>query len=248
MVRTTPDDDHDRKLLADVEGHGWHLVGIDDDPDGPAYVFSVGISHTLQQPEICMFGLSSTKTMGQIINGIGDLMKSGETFDDWHESDDVLDGHSCIFRAVDPNLYREYFGYALWFCEGPHFPMLQCVWPDKNHCYPWDSEFNAQLVQSQPVLALKTAWPFLAAKNSTAITTARILDSGFPVLLVSHDVEGEWQFLCGTTNKTEDGRVASMQYFVENHPSVIELADLPMGWQAVRDGPDQPWKRVRLSE
>ena len=30
MVRTAPDDDSDRKLLADVESHGWHLVGIND--------------------------------------------------------------------------------------------------------------------------------------------------------------------------------------------------------------------------
>lgn len=115
MVRTTPDDDYDRKLLADVESHRWHLVGIEDDPDGPAYVFSVGIFHTLGQPEVCIFGSSSTKTMGQIINGIGDLMKSGQTFEDWHVSGDVLDGYSCMFRRVDPALFREYFGYALWF-------------------------------------------------------------------------------------------------------------------------------------
>jgi len=78
MVRTTPEDDYDRKLLHDVKEHGWHLVGIDDEDEGPAYVFSVGIFHTLGHPEICMFGLSSTQTMGEIINGIGDLIKSGQ--------------------------------------------------------------------------------------------------------------------------------------------------------------------------
>ena len=130
MVRTTPDDDSDRKLLADVESHGWHLVGINDDDEEPAYVFSVGMFHTLGHPEICIFGLSSTKTMSQIINSIGDLVKSGHHFEDWHASGDVLDGYSCMFRRVDPDpLYREYFGYALWFYEVPDFPILQCVWP-----------------------------------------------------------------------------------------------------------------------
>lgn len=113
MVRTTPDDDYDRKLLADVASHGWHLVGIDDDPEGPGYVFSVGMFHTLGHPEICIFGLSNTKTMGQIINGVGDLIRSGQSFDDWKESQEVLAGYSCMFRHVDPTLYREYFGYAV---------------------------------------------------------------------------------------------------------------------------------------
>ena len=53
MVRTKPEDDYDRKLLADIKSHGWHLIGIDDDDEGPAYVFSVGMFHTLGHPEIC---------------------------------------------------------------------------------------------------------------------------------------------------------------------------------------------------
>lgn len=101
LFRTKPDDDYDRKLLHDVKEHGWHLVGIDDDEEGPAYVFSVGMFHTLGHPEICMFGLIRTETMGQIINDIGDLIMSGHRFDDWEESDDVLDGYSCMFRTVD---------------------------------------------------------------------------------------------------------------------------------------------------
>lgn len=241
MVRTTPDDDHDRRLLADVERHGWHLVGIDEDDEGPAYVFSVGMFHTLGHPEICMFGLSTTKTMGQIINGIGDLIRSGQTFEDWQESEDVLDEYSCMFRNVAANLYREYFGYALWFYEGPDFPMLQCVWPDVNHNYPWDAEFNAQ---SQPILASASPWPFKEAKNLGVFTTRQVIEEGYPILLVAHDDDGDWQFLCGTSNDTEDGRLVSLHCIVESHPSVAELADLPMGWQAFRDAPDTPWQRI----
>ena len=243
MVCTTPEDDFDRKLLADVDGHGWHLVGIDDDNDEPAYVFSVGLFHTLKQPEICIFGLRDTTVMGQIINGVGELMRSGEKFEDWHASDEVLDGYSCVFRTVDRSLYREHFGYARWFYEGDGFPMLQCFWPDHEGYFPWDSRFNAQMVRAQPILATKSAWPFNDAKNTASITTKRIIEDDFPVLLVSHDDNGDWQFLCDTTNAPSDGRVVALEYFVENHPSIIELADLPMGWQAVREAVDQPWQR-----
>lgn len=242
MVQTTPEDDHDRKLLADIERHGWHLIGIDDDDDLPAYVFSVGIAHTLEQPELCIFGLNDTQTMAQIINAIGELMRSGETFDDWFESDEVLDGYSCMFRAVDPELYREYFGYALWFHEGPNFPMLQCVWPDRDHRYPWDDGFQAQ---SQPVLAMKTEWPFTEAKNLGVFTTRQVLEDGHPILLVTHDDDGDWQFLCGTTSDTDDCRLVGLEFMAEHDSSVADLADLPLGWQAFRDGPDEPWQRAR---
>ena len=242
MVRTAPDDDSDRKLLADVESHGWHLVGINDDEEGPAYVFSVGMFHTLGHPEICMFGLSSTETMGQIVNGIGDLIRSGGAFGDWHESDEILDGYSCMFRSVNAALYREYFGYALWFYEGPDFPILQCVWPDGNRNYPWDVEFGAQ---SQPVLTTKAVWPFHEAKNLGVLTTKRVIEDDYPVLLVTHDDDGDWQFLCGTTNETKDGLLVCLDRIVEDHPSVVELADLPPGWQAFRDAPDGPWQRAK---
>lgn len=242
MVRTKPDDDSDRKLLADIESHGWHLVGIDDN-EGPAYVFSVGMFHSLGHPEICIFGLSSTETMSQIINSIGDLIRTGQTMDDCHESGDILDGYSCMFRSVDPSLYREYFGYDLWYYEGPDFPMLQCVWPDSNHNYPWDAGFTAQ---TQPVLATKTAWPFKEAKNLGVLTTNRVIEDGYPILLVTHDEDGDWQFLCGTTSKPKHGRLVCLNTIVEDHPSVAELADLPVGWRAERDGPDMPWQRVKM--
>ena len=245
MVRTKPDDDYDRKLLADIEQHGWHLVGIPDEPNGPAYVFSVGIYHTLGHPEICIFGLSDTNTMGQIVNLIGDEVKAGKQFEDWHESDDILDGYSCIFRNVDKSLYRENFGYGLWYYEGPDFPMLQCVWPDKSQRFPWESDFDAQMIESQPVLAKKRAWLFDEAKNRGVFTTHRVLEEGYPILMITHDHDGDWQFLCGTTNATEDARVVSLANIAESHPSILEIADLPMGWRAERDDPNSPWRRMK---
>lgn len=132
MVRTQPDDDHDVKLLADVESHGWHIVVIESDADSPGYAFSVGIYHTIGQPEVCIFGLRNDLAMAQIINGIGDRMREGHQFDDWQASDEFIDGYSCVFRSVNHELYREYFGYACWYHEGRKFPMLQCIWPDRE--------------------------------------------------------------------------------------------------------------------
>jgi hypothetical protein len=47
-------------------------------------------------------------------------------------------------------------------------------------------------------------WPFSCRIETAVFTTAKVLEDGFPVLMVSHDEEGDWQFLCGTTNNYED--------------------------------------------
>ena len=77
------------------------------------------------------------------------------------------------------------------------------------------------------------------------ITTNRVIEDDYPILVVSHDDDGDWQFMCGTTDETADGRIVALHEIVNSHPSVVELADLPLGWQAVRDAPDEPWRRHR---
>jgi hypothetical protein len=242
MVREHADDDSDRKLLADIAEHGWHLVGIADDPDGPAYVFSVGMFQTLGHPEVCIVGLNDLNTMGQIINGIGEAVRAGTKFEDWTESNDILEGYACVFRSVAPTFYPDFFGYGLWYHEGPEFPILQCVWPDRSQRYPWDDDFDEDLVERQPVWATDKSWPFSDAKNLGVTTTQQVLD-GHPIQIVSHDDDGDWQFLCGTTNDVDDARMVALEEIVNLDKTLEELAGLPRGEQAQRGSQDAPWQR-----
>ncbi len=246
MVRTSWQDDDERRVIEDVQQYGWHIVGVDADQEGPGFAYSIGLYHRLKQPEIIVFGLSNFKTMAQVINSIGEEMKKGTKFEDWKENDQILEGYSCMFRDVDHEFYPEYLGYAGWFYRPDDFPVLQCVWPDRQGRYPWHPEFPATLHARQPVLARQQAWRFHEGKNRAVFTTRRVLDGTHPILLVSHDEEGEWQFLCGTTNRSEDGRIVCLANVVEHHPAIVELADMPVGWQAMRDGPDQPWRRMKV--
>lgn len=245
MVQTVAEDEYDRKLFSDIESHGWHLVGISDNDDEPAYVFSIGLFETLGQPEICIFGLSDTKVMGQIINSIGDLMRAGHKFVDWHASDEVLDGYECIFRSVNRSHYQEYFGYCRWYHEGDDFPMLQCVWPDPSGHFPWHSDFDSRFLLSQPILASESPWPFREAKNAAVVTTTNVTNESHPILYVSHDEDGTWQFLCGPTNDPGECLLVGLSEVFENHPSIDDLADLPTGWCAEREDVSSPWRRYK---
>ncbi len=83
MVRTTWEGDDEKKVITDVQQHGWHLIGIEGDAEGPGFAYSIGLYHTLKQPEIIIFGLKAVSMMFQIINGIGDEMRKEVKFEDW---------------------------------------------------------------------------------------------------------------------------------------------------------------------
>jgi hypothetical protein len=68
---------------------------------------------------------------------------------------------------------------------------------------------------------------------------------GSPILLVSHDEEGNWQFLCGTTNKPSDGALVCLGNILVRDGTLTEVADLPEGWMAERTMIGEAWLRTR---
>lgn len=142
------EDESDRKLLADIERVGWHLVGIPADKEGPGYVFSVGLQHTFDQPEILIIGLE-IQIAGQLLNAIGEMMQAGSNFTDSTIVDDLADGFPMAFRTIAKQYYRPYVGYALWFYESSNFPLLQCLWPDRASRFPWDANCNQSCCELQ---------------------------------------------------------------------------------------------------
>src|SRR5262249_27846256 len=125
---------------------------------------------------------------------------------------------------------------------------LQCVWPDAQHRYPWHPEFPVALAQRQPVLSDDTSWPFHEGRNRAAFTTKPVLRDGHPILLVTHDQDGDWQFLCGTTNRPRDGQLVSLGCIFERDHTLAEVADLPEGWRAYRRAKGATWQREMAQE
>jgi hypothetical protein len=52
-----PKDDHERKALADVQNHGWHVLKVMEDDRGPAFAYTVGLYHSFRHPELIIVGL-----------------------------------------------------------------------------------------------------------------------------------------------------------------------------------------------
>ena len=147
-----PEDESDRKLLEDVNRVGWHIVGIDADAaEGtPDYAFTVGLYHSLDHPEIAIYGLPHETAM-QLLNIMGVAIQSGARFSHGGTTDDVAEGVTLSFINFDPKNYQSELGYARWFYRGNDFPALQCVWPDKSGRFPWDEDLQRPLGNQQPL-------------------------------------------------------------------------------------------------
>ena len=87
-------------------------------------------------------------------------------------------------------------------------------------------------------------WPFDQPNNCATFTMRQVMDKAEPILLVTHDENDHgWQFIGSTEASMEDAMLVTLKSIVAIDPSVVEVADLPPGWQAVRSAPGQPWMR-----
>jgi hypothetical protein len=126
----------DAKLLADVKQHGWHMITVSEDDEGPGFTYTIGLFHTYQHPEVIVFGLPN-RVMQGVVDCVAGLVKGGAQFADGEQSDRIINSYACIFRTVLQEHYAAHFGYANWFYKPKHFPAVQCVWPDKAGRFPW---------------------------------------------------------------------------------------------------------------
>ncbi len=93
----------------------------------------------------------------------------------------------------------------------------------------------------------RSGWRFADPRSVAVFTTADVLERGLPICLVSHDDDGDWQFhtAAGTDDEVSNARLVALGEIAELDPTLIDLADLPRGWQARRRHVGSPWRRAR---
>jgi len=80
--------------------------------------------------------------------------------------------------------------------------------------------------------------------DPAAITTDVIVSKSKPILLVIHDAgHGGWQFMDGADVSGRKPRVIPKNELLKIDPTVRELTDLPVDWEARRISPSSPWVR-----
>jgi hypothetical protein len=89
-------------------------------------------------------------------------------------------------------------------------------------------------------------WKFTDPPSVAAIVDRRVMNGEAFIAVVSHDSDdGAWQFLSNLPMTEADAAVVSLQWVTQVDPSVMDLADLPLGWRAWRNQKTAKWQKTR---
>jgi len=259
----------EEKLVRNIEEHGCHILLVG--PDHPKWAYSVGLYDRFQHPEIIIFGLKP-EVAQWMINELAARIQKGERFEDGATADGLLEGdYTCTTRTMADEWRDPLIGYATWFYRRGDVPVVQCLWPDMEARPPWSHDFDPKYAPLQPLLYVADGaearmveivrmiespdagcecsqtvedWQFDDDPHRGSFAQKHVADGTVPILLVCHDLEdGCWQFLDGADDP-QDPVILCLHHLIELDPSLSELSDLPLGWQAWRSAPGEPWQRA----
>jgi hypothetical protein len=234
---------NEEKLSSEIDEFGWKVILLEATDYLPSFAYTIGLWHNYNHPELISFGLT-TKTLADILNIGGDLVKSGQVISIGKTYDDFFENSKTEFIKVDSGNIPDYFGYAINSFYGANsFSALQLVWTDRKDNFPWNIKYEEEFKFKQPLLDRNAEFKFREEKNLAIFTTRQWLDLNKPILRVVHDEDGDWQFLTGD-QMPEDAKVVCLEEMVLRDKTLNEVFDLDYGEQAERESIGGQWFRM----
>src|SRR5690349_4816758 len=79
--------------------------------------------------------------------------------------------------------------------------------------------------------------------NTAVYTTTHVIKENSPIVLVSHELDGAWQFMGNEpiTDYRKIAMIVGLETIIKIDKSVLEVADLPMGYCAERKNRPDKW-------
>lgn len=254
--------EEDERIISHIEEFGCSVVSVAPTSYGLGWSYTIGVFDTCGKPEIVTVGLPS-ETAHFALNEAAKLLRAGSDLTRGRHRD-LVGKVDCEFRPVDPKWVEHLMNWAVWYYDGNDFPVLQAVYPDLQNRFPGDAGFDTAFEQPlmQPNRAMTRAeddfwasadpnsslfdWKFADPPHAKAFLSETVNNGSEVVTYVSHDSEdGAWQFL-GKSMSDGGGPVLScLHHPIDRDPTLAELADLPLGWYAERNGVGEPWLRKK---
>jgi hypothetical protein len=148
-------------IARDVDAGGFHIVHTPEDMVGPAITYSIGLWRNFRHPEVAVCALSEEAGIA-LIDRIGaDIAKARRGFMPETVADDLVEGASVTFIAINEDFYEDALDMAVWFYvhhtrPPEQFPAVQAVLPTvEGGFYPWDVDYPQHLERVQPLLGMK---------------------------------------------------------------------------------------------
>lgn len=233
----------------------------DPEAEEPAFAYTIGLWHQAGHPELLMSGQAG-ELMHAALNAAARAVMRGNRLTPGTTLENVIGRYPVLVDEVsEQGLHETVLG-------AHHFhhrtvDALQLVWPDTLGRWGWQPGAAAFASELQPqawrvparregAVAVDPEWLLPVPPDAPAVSCTCVIDEGAPVGLVARipDPDGQdeqWQGLCGPDHVGQDpstwAAVWHMAHLVRQAPSVLQLADLGLGEEAVREDVWSPWVR-----
>lgn len=88
----------------------------------------------------------------------------------------------------------------------------------------------------------QTEFKFSDSEGKAVFTCNHVTNKKSEILYVTHDSEGDWQFLCGKNDHNEEnGKIISLKQAVNIDNTLNELFEMPLGVGAERNKIGEKW-------
>jgi hypothetical protein len=247
--------------LDDIAEFGWQAMLIKGS-NSDRFAYSVGIYDMFGFPELIVVGLPE-ETAHSAMQYALEAMQNGVDLTVGRHREIVGDVE-VMFRPVDDRWKGHVMCRADWFYSGEPFPALQLIYPDIENRFQDEEGFNEYF--RQPMLAseihegtrerefwdindlseTEARWKFSDTRDTIAFLSGPVQRKEEAVTYVSHDHNGDWQFLGDSMSNDEKPVLVCLHHPIDDDSSLEALHDLPVGWWAERSSLTGAWERFEL--
>lgn len=258
------DDEHEQKILHDVQTHYVHIIWVPagDAVDEPVFAYTVGLWHQDRHPELLMSG-QKPELMHRALNEAVGWVRAGQRLTPGMAVEGVIGGFPVAVEALTPEAVDETATYSGWF-HRRRVDVVQLVWTDLDGVWPWQPGAHELTRERQPeswrvpssrtgALATDPAWVMPTPADTLVFSCVHVVEEGAVVSHVTRERDpkrGEdWQILCDGQHAeltAEDIRLVHLAHMVRAAPSLRDLQDLDLDECADRPNPWEPWQRSAL--
>lgn len=258
---TQLDNEHERKILHDVQEHYVHIIWVPagEAMDEPIFAYTVGLWHQDRHPELLMSG-QKPGLMHRALNAAVDWVRAGHRLTPGMAVEGVIGGFPVAVEALTPDAVDETATYSGWFHRRP-VEVVQLVWTDLDGIWPWQPGAHELTHERQPeswripsrqtgALATDPTWVMPAPADKLVFSCVHVAEEGAVVSHVVRERDGkrgeDWQVLCDDEHgqlSAEDIRLVHLSHLVRAAPSLRDLRDLQVDECADRQHPWDPWQR-----
>jgi len=260
--RATTLSKEDERTISHVEEFGCSVVSVKRNENyGLGWSYTIGVFDTSGKPEIITVGLAPD-TAHFALNEAAKLLRSGVDLTKGRHRD-LVGEVECEFRPVARKWVEHLMDWTLWYYDDDDFPVIQAIYPDLQDRFPADEGFDKSFEQPlmQPDAPMTRAendfwasadpesslfnWKFSDDPHTRVFLSETVHKGTEPITFVSHDSDGEWQFLGDTMRDGGSPVISCFHHPIDQDRSLAELADLPLGWYAERNRIGEPWTRKK---